>query len=172
MSTAAPMDKCPDGTTVFGPCNDNGLCPSGYSCTPSKQCCPTANITGKLNRVRLWYFSYNRVIIPSLIASDCNDKIHPATGISDCPVIKLLCNVGQYFDLMTEECPKTCQRCPVLLKVEPCIPGSITNCVDLPHPKTGKSDCTKRKDLCNVAIYRQVMRVSVPLNPHYLLCME
>uniref|UniRef100_A0AC35F7A9 ShKT domain-containing protein n=1 Tax=Panagrolaimus sp. PS1159 TaxID=55785 RepID=A0AC35F7A9_9BILA len=40
----------------------------------------------------------------------CVDKIGP-NGQSDCAKDAYLCNNAQYFDLMTQQCPKTCGRC-------------------------------------------------------------
>ncbi|RCN49852.1 shTK domain protein [Ancylostoma caninum] len=44
-------------------------------------------------------------------SSDCVDRVNPKTGLSDCPQLQYLCNNQQYFALMTEQCPKTCNRC-------------------------------------------------------------
>ncbi|VDM83545.1 unnamed protein product, partial [Strongylus vulgaris] len=41
----------------------------------------------------------------------CVDKINPRTGVSDCPSRAHLCNNGLYYALMTDQCPKTCNRC-------------------------------------------------------------
>ncbi|EYB93388.1 hypothetical protein Y032_0183g957 [Ancylostoma ceylanicum] len=44
-------------------------------------------------------------------AADCVDLVHPKTGVSDCPKLRYLCDDQQYYELMTEQCPKTCNRC-------------------------------------------------------------
>ncbi|EPB73732.1 shTK domain protein [Ancylostoma ceylanicum] len=41
----------------------------------------------------------------------CVDKLNPKTGKSDCPNVAYLCNNSVYYTLMTEQCPKTCNRC-------------------------------------------------------------
>ncbi|ULU13886.1 hypothetical protein L3Y34_016412 [Caenorhabditis briggsae] len=43
--------------------------------------------------------------------STCVDKVNPSTGVSDCPKSAYLCNDSTYYALMTEQCPKTCNRC-------------------------------------------------------------
>uniref|UniRef100_A0AC34GKF1 ShKT domain-containing protein n=1 Tax=Panagrolaimus sp. ES5 TaxID=591445 RepID=A0AC34GKF1_9BILA len=40
----------------------------------------------------------------------CVDKYN-ADGTSDCPSRAYLCNNSLYYDLMTQQCPKTCHRC-------------------------------------------------------------
>ncbi|KAE9554545.1 hypothetical protein FO519_002249 [Halicephalobus sp. NKZ332] len=44
-------------------------------------------------------------------ATPCEDKVNPATGVSDCPQDKYLCNDPNYKELMKEQCPKTCGYC-------------------------------------------------------------
>ncbi|KAE9548580.1 hypothetical protein FO519_008201, partial [Halicephalobus sp. NKZ332] len=41
----------------------------------------------------------------------CADKVNPATGTSDCPQDKYLCNDPNYKTLMQQQCPKTCGFC-------------------------------------------------------------
>lgn len=40
----------------------------------------------------------------------CEDKVGP-NGVSNCAQIAYLCNNTIYYTLMTEQCPKTCNRC-------------------------------------------------------------
>ncbi|KIH65475.1 shTK domain protein [Ancylostoma duodenale] len=52
--------------------------------------------------------------MPQLAPSDnlaCVDKLNPKTGRSDCPNMAYLCNNALYYTVMTEQCPKTCNRC-------------------------------------------------------------
>ncbi|PAV77367.1 hypothetical protein WR25_26770 [Diploscapter pachys] len=41
----------------------------------------------------------------------CEDKKNPKTGRSDCPKLVKYCNHPRYYDLMTNRCAKTCNRC-------------------------------------------------------------
>ncbi|VDM80371.1 unnamed protein product [Strongylus vulgaris] len=74
-------------------------------------------------------------------------------------MVKSLCNIAQYVSLMTEQCPKTCGKCPILF----CNSAPITRCVDLLNPKTGKSDCPSRKELCGNSVYKEVMKEQCPV---------
>ncbi|KJH40626.1 shTK domain protein [Dictyocaulus viviparus] len=80
---------------------------------------------------------------------------------------------------MTQECPKTCNRCPVSpgatqspqtishapindnfiedMKFNPCLA-----CVDRLNPKTGASDCPTRVHLCNSSLYYSLMSQECP----------
>ncbi|KAI6217727.1 hypothetical protein M3Y95_01204800 [Aphelenchoides besseyi] len=44
-------------------------------------------------------------------SGNCEDKNAPGRG-SDCPSRSYLCQNQLYYQLMTEQCPKTCNRCP------------------------------------------------------------
>ncbi|VDK45060.1 unnamed protein product [Gongylonema pulchrum] len=41
----------------------------------------------------------------------CVDLNAPGRS-SDCPRYRHLCNDTVYYDLMTQQCPRTCNRCP------------------------------------------------------------
>ncbi|KHJ85133.1 shTK domain protein [Oesophagostomum dentatum] len=41
----------------------------------------------------------------------CFDRVHPITGISDCPQRQHLCLNPLYRTLMQQQCPKTCGLC-------------------------------------------------------------
>ena len=84
-------------------------------------------------------------------AQSCVDLINPNTGVSDCPARKHLCTNPTYFALMTQQCPKTCDRCT-----------AVTSCVDLINPATGASDCPSRATLCNNPTYFTVMTQQCP----------
>ena len=45
------------------------------------------------------------------IRSGCADLVNPRTGVSDCPRLAYLCNNAAYYQLMTQQCPRTCNRC-------------------------------------------------------------
>ncbi|CAJ0573913.1 unnamed protein product, partial [Mesorhabditis spiculigera] len=45
---------------------------------------------------------------PGPAPNTCQDLINPKTGYSDCPQRKAYCD----NPLMTEQCPRTCNRCP------------------------------------------------------------
>ncbi|VDK59676.1 unnamed protein product [Cylicostephanus goldi] len=101
----------------------------------------------------------------------CEDKVNPRTGISDCPLRQYLCNDPRYYALMTDQCPKTCNRCEEFLKnyqsqpqPQPQAPSSSsdTECKDLVHPRTGISDCPHRAHLCFDPNYRSFMQIQCP----------
>uniref|UniRef100_A0A7E4V4X3 ShKT domain-containing protein n=1 Tax=Panagrellus redivivus TaxID=6233 RepID=A0A7E4V4X3_PANRE len=72
----------------LGPCIGN-VCPTGYNCVNSRCVGGTVSTTK---------------------STACVDKVGP-NGVSDCPNVARLCNNSIYYDLMTEQCPKTCGRC-------------------------------------------------------------
>ncbi|KAK0409610.1 hypothetical protein QR680_004651 [Steinernema hermaphroditum] len=41
----------------------------------------------------------------------CVDFVHPGRCFSDCPSRRHLCDNAIYYDVMTMQCPKTCNRC-------------------------------------------------------------
>ena len=91
------------------------------------------------------------------IGSTCVDQVNPSTGVSDCPARASLCNDPTYYTVMTQQCPKTCQRCSTTGTS-----GSSTTCRDLVNPSTGVSDCTSLSNLCNDANYKSIMTVQCP----------
>uniref|UniRef100_A0AC34QEK0 ShKT domain-containing protein n=1 Tax=Panagrolaimus sp. JU765 TaxID=591449 RepID=A0AC34QEK0_9BILA len=87
--------------------------------------------------------------------ASCVDKVNPSTGVSDCPKDAYLCNNPAYYDLMTQQCPKTCGRCSST-------PTSSSTCVDKVNPSTGVSDCPKDAYLCNNPSYYTLMTQQCP----------
>uniref|UniRef100_A0AC34G9B8 ShKT domain-containing protein n=1 Tax=Panagrolaimus sp. ES5 TaxID=591445 RepID=A0AC34G9B8_9BILA len=86
-STFASFTTAPG---CIGPCFDNA-CPADYTCnTVSQQCC-LGQTTSSPSR-------------------SCRDLIGPK-GYSDCPRLAYLCNSTTYYDIMTQQCAKTCGRC-------------------------------------------------------------
>ncbi|KAL6744475.1 hypothetical protein Aduo_017404 [Ancylostoma duodenale] len=92
-------------------------------------------------------------------STDCIDKINPKTGVSDCPMLKYLCNDQVYYALMTEQCPKTCDRCTD--DAVSTVPSS-SDCIDQVNPKTGVSDCPTHLHLCDDPVYRSLMTEQCP----------
>ncbi|VDM81246.1 unnamed protein product [Strongylus vulgaris] len=90
-------------------------------------------------------------------ATTCVDLLNPRTGVSDCPSRISLCNDPVYYDVMTEQCPKTCGRCSGSST------GGTTTCVDKLNPATGTSDCPALSHLCNNAAYLTLMTEQCPL---------
>ncbi|KAI6190187.1 ShKT domain-containing protein [Aphelenchoides bicaudatus] len=76
-------------------------------------------------------------------ASTCEDKTVQGK-LSDCPANANLCNNTLYYTLMTEQCPKTCGRCPAAgtnTASASSVPGTRgKGCVDGTNAKGG-SDC-------------------------------
>ncbi|VDM71467.1 unnamed protein product, partial [Strongylus vulgaris] len=84
--------------------------------------------------------------------SACQDYVDPRTGVSGCPQRKHLCEDPKYRQLMAEQCPLTCKKCP---------PGT-TECQDFVDSRTGVSNCAKNKHLCQDVRYRQLMISQCP----------
>ncbi|VDM64776.1 unnamed protein product [Angiostrongylus costaricensis] len=53
------------------------------------------------------------------LLSTCVDRVNPRAGISDCPQRACLSSNSVYFELMTEQCPKTCNKCPGTVHATP-----------------------------------------------------
>lgn len=90
------------------------------------------------------------------VSAGCVDKVNPRTGTSDCSSRASLCTNALYYNVMTEQCPKTCQRCSSTTS------SSSTGCKDLLNPRTGTSDCLAISSLCTDANYLSVMRTQCP----------
>ncbi|KHJ82215.1 shTK domain protein, partial [Oesophagostomum dentatum] len=52
-----------------------------------------------------------RDAVVTTTAATCFDRVNPRTGTSNCAKVAHLCNDPTYFQLMTQQCPKTCNRC-------------------------------------------------------------
>ncbi|VDD85507.1 unnamed protein product [Enterobius vermicularis] len=86
--------------------------------------------------------------------ANCVDRT--TNGVSDCPQRASLCNDTVYFNYMTEQCPKTCNRT--------CPPGAIlanTNCNDK-TASDGTTDCPQRASLCHDTFYYDYMTDQCP----------
>ncbi|PIO64643.1 shTK domain protein [Teladorsagia circumcincta] len=59
----------------------------------------------------------------------CQDLLNPRTGVSDCPNVAYLCNNPVYYTLMTQQCPRTCNRCPGTSTVSPTMTSRIWHIV-------------------------------------------
>ncbi|VDO42703.1 unnamed protein product [Haemonchus placei] len=95
----------------------------------------------------------------------CEDKVNPTTKVSDCARVAYLCNDALYYRLMTEQCPKTCNRCPgasVTTTMAPTPAPVTTSCRDLVNPRTGVSNCATVAYLCNNPYYYQLMTQQCP----------
>ncbi|CAI4224994.1 unnamed protein product [Auanema sp. JU1783] len=90
-------------------------------------------------------------------STTCVDKLNPNTGRSDCPGSASLCNDSRYYTLMTQQCPRTCGRCPGAATTT-----SSSACVDKLNPNTGRSDCPGSASLCNDSRYYTLMTQQCP----------
>lgn len=120
------------------------LCPVNFTClnTTDGQRCLMFNATG---------------LIPTSAPTTCVDKTGP-NGVSDCPQRAHLCNNTIYYNLMTDQCPRTCNRCG---QTAPTTSQPIVTCVDLAGPN-GVSDCPQRASLCNNSLYYNLMTQQCP----------
>ncbi|KAL6744416.1 hypothetical protein Aduo_017354 [Ancylostoma duodenale] len=93
----------------------------------------------------------------TLAPANCVDLLNPSTGISDCPAQASLCQNSLYYNLMTQQCPRTCGRCSTTGT------NSTTGaCADKLNPKTGTSDCPSMASYCNDATYYSLMTDQCP----------
>lgn len=143
---------CPAGTTLSGTtcCYTDTSTPG---CTPALEengaffCPTTLTLRGT-------------VCCPSTStnAPTCVDLVGPR-GVSDCPSRAYLCNDSVYYTLMTQQCPRTCNRCSSSTSTGNT--SSSTTCVDLAAAGRA-SDCPSRAYLCTNAAYATLMRQQCP----------
>ncbi|CAJ0930790.1 unnamed protein product, partial [Mesorhabditis belari] len=76
----------------------------------------------------------------------CIDAVDYITGVSQCERRRQFCNDPQYYNVMTIQCPQTCNRC------------NVTACFDRVNPRTGVFDCEQRRALCNNPTFLVTMR--------------
>ncbi|CAJ0591428.1 unnamed protein product [Cylicocyclus nassatus] len=86
----------------------------------------------------------------------CFDRVDPRTGATDCHNLAAYCTHPDYQQVMWEQCPLTCGRCPGALPD----PGK---CFDRVDPRTGASDCPSKATLCTNPAYQQIMWEQCPL---------
>ncbi|VDM64178.1 unnamed protein product [Angiostrongylus costaricensis] len=96
------------------------------------------------------------VTTPSV--GNCADRLNPQTGVSDCPNRANLCNDTVYYTLMTEQCPRTCNRCPGTRAISRRTTATSPGCRDLLNPATGVSDCPQMASYCTNTLYLTLMR--------------
>ncbi|EPB73728.1 shTK domain protein [Ancylostoma ceylanicum] len=133
-------------------CNDAGALP----CVVGK--CPLASQTC-INTAKGEVCCDNNKIADDTTTTqapaNCVDKVNPKTGVSDCPKMAYLCNNSLYYTLMTEQCPKTCNRCTGGTTTAP-------TCRDLVDYKTGVSNCPQMAAYCKNSLYLQLMKEQCP----------
>ncbi|VDM10170.1 unnamed protein product [Wuchereria bancrofti] len=95
------------------------------------------------------------------ISELCYDSALPGHP-SDCTKYGYLCDNIVYYNLMTWQCPVTCDRCSYLITPSPRT-GVFTNgtCVDL-KGSNGQSDCGKYITLCRDPRYVSLMATECP----------
>uniref|UniRef100_A0A7I4YYK8 ShTK domain protein n=1 Tax=Haemonchus contortus TaxID=6289 RepID=A0A7I4YYK8_HAECO len=134
-----------------GPCVA-GLCPSSADqCITTEQgevCCDKTQIGTVV------------ATTTPITKTNCEDLVHPRTGASDCPQLKSFCNNSKYYNLMTQQCPKTCNRCEEAA-------ATPKGCRDLVNPVTGRSDCPKLVAYCFDNNYRKLMQQQCPKTCRY-----
>ncbi|CAI5450321.1 unnamed protein product [Caenorhabditis angaria] len=82
---AVDIDQC-SGPCTYGPCI------AGHSCIAGA-CCPDYEV-------------------PTSAPPKCRDiHRHPATGKKDCAKLAYLCTDVYFYDVMTNYCSATCNRC-------------------------------------------------------------
>ncbi|ULT88738.1 hypothetical protein L5515_007575 [Caenorhabditis briggsae] len=130
------------------------MCPEGMACLKNATCCEYADIVVSTTTTTT-----------AASTSTCVDKVNPSTGVSDCPKSAYLCNDSTYYALMTEQCPKTCNRCSGSNNSNNSNNnngGSSSSCVDKVNPSTGVSECASKAYLCTNSIYQSLMKDQCP----------
>ncbi|KAL3108874.1 hypothetical protein niasHT_008866 [Heterodera trifolii] len=100
---------------------------------------------------------------PGAALSACVDLAAPGRA-SDCPSRRDLCNDPIYRDLMTQQCPQTCNRCgarAALGFANANVAAANGACFDRVGPN-GRSDCPDRVAYCTVPMYRSLMIQECP----------
>uniref|UniRef100_A0A915LK19 ShKT domain-containing protein n=1 Tax=Meloidogyne javanica TaxID=6303 RepID=A0A915LK19_MELJA len=98
---------------------------------------------------------------PKLFYDSNKDKCYlSAPGKpSDCPANKHRCNETIWYKLMTEQCPKTCNRCEEYIKLN--ISRDVRVCRDGIGPN-GVSECPQNKHRCEEKIWKDFMKQECP----------
>ncbi|KAK6101027.1 ShK domain-like family protein [Brugia pahangi] len=121
---------------AHGPCF-NGICEKSLTCVVDNCLDLLASITTKMITTNPTCFDYS-----------------PLGGFSDCPSRAHLCNNPIYYNLMTKQCPRTCNRCSSITStLLPPIPG----CFDRVGAD-GRSNCASVAHLCQNLLYFNVMK--------------
>ncbi|RCN43625.1 shTK domain protein, partial [Ancylostoma caninum] len=145
-TTEAQLLSCTGGGQ--GPCV-GGRCPA-----PLSTCINTA--AGEL------CCENSKIVVPTTAApttaAPCVDKVNPRTGRSDCPSVAYLCNNAIYYTLMTEQCPRTCNRCGGATAAPTAAPPTASSCQDLVDYRTGVSNCPQVAYLCRNPTYLTLMQ--------------
>ncbi|PAV79570.1 hypothetical protein WR25_05072 [Diploscapter pachys] len=138
------VDKLNPKTGVSGRCGVSTTTTASITCVDKLN--PTTGVSGRCG-----------VSTTTTASITCVDKLNPTTGVSDCPGMASYCNDTAYYNLMTDQCPKTCGRCGVSTTTT----ASIT-CVDKLNPTTGVSDCPGMASYCNDTAYYDLMTDQCP----------
>ncbi|CAJ0589440.1 unnamed protein product [Cylicocyclus nassatus] len=124
-----------------------------------------SDCAGGVNPVPVNPVPVNPVVPVNPGTTTCFDRVDPRTGVSDCASRAALCTNPIYQQLMWEQCPLTCGRCPGNLPnsggINTVVSG--TTCFDRVDPRTGVSDCAGKAALCANPAYQQIMWEQCPL---------
>ncbi|KAF7635817.1 ShKT domain-containing protein [Meloidogyne graminicola] len=143
------------GVPCTAPIGDGILCPPGKIYLPGPKCCISKGLSSSMHSFPQFDNIYNNNI--------CQDRAVPGRK-SDCPENKHLCNNSIYFDLMTIQCPVTCDRCgqiPSNAVIYNANIPELIGCFDRVGPN-GKSDCPQRKAYCTLPIWDIFLRFECP----------
>ncbi|PAV69776.1 hypothetical protein WR25_17465 [Diploscapter pachys] len=162
------VDKLNPKTGVSGRCSTTATTTASSTCVDKLN--PNTGVSGRCG-----------ASATTTASSTCVDKLNPNTGVSDCPGMASYCSNTAYYDVMTDQCPKTCGKIeinrlkgiPYILYLGRCGASGTTTarsqttagstCVDKVNPNTGVSDCPSRTNLCNDSQYYSLMTDQVYL---------
>ncbi|KAK6758518.1 hypothetical protein RB195_016005 [Necator americanus] len=134
-----------------------GICIAGGCSSPTQLCITTVSgpMCCEVSQIVYTVGPAAPVVAPQVVAptATCFDRVDPRTGVSDCPSKAFLCNNPLYQQLMTEQCPLTCNKCTGT---------GTTTCRDFVDPRTGVSNCPLLVAYCRDALYAQLMREQCP----------
>ncbi|KAI1730035.1 shK domain-like domain-containing protein [Ditylenchus destructor] len=94
----------------------------------------------------------------------CEDIADNTPG-RNCASFADLCNEPVYYDLMTEICRKTCNRCSSTSTTQ--ATTATGECKDKTKPGTNQSDCPGQRHLCGHPFYIDLMRDQCPVTCGY-----
>ncbi|RCN43624.1 shTK domain protein [Ancylostoma caninum] len=164
-TTEAQLLDCSNGG--IGPCI-GGKCPAGFSTcintAAGEMCCENTKIVVPTTAAPA-------TTAATTTAAACVDKLNPKTGRSDCPNVAYLCNNAVYYTLMTDQCPKTCNRCGGSGAATTAAPPTAgpPSCRDLVDPRTGVSSCPQMASYCRDPAYVKLMRQQCPRTCGYCI---
>ncbi|CAD5232906.1 unnamed protein product [Bursaphelenchus xylophilus] len=133
--------------------NGMTICPQTHPLDPATgECCGSTPINGNAGGGR-----GNRGGTNGGATGACQDQSISGRP-NDCQANANLCNNTLYYDLMTQQCPVTCNRCSQLQQNSN---GGIPGCKDGVNA-SGVSECPENKFKCEMPLWKAFMEKECP----------